>query len=86
MIPEWGKSINAYLWLSIASFFLIAVSTIYGNEKHIDLWFVSFLYGLFGFAWTVKFSAGHKRTWGQVVLLIGYVLVVIYIRMFRVVN
>ena len=61
MLPDWLERANVFIWLCAAAVLLMAVSIIYDGERYMDLWFVSFLYGLFGFAASASMKEGHAR-------------------------
>ncbi len=55
-MPDWLQKVNPYIYLSIASLVMIVFSMVYDNEKYINIWFLSYLYGILGFASSVALS------------------------------
>lgn len=75
-LPEWLKEVSVYFWLigvSLAMFVLTQDS----DPTYLDLWLVTLLYGLWGFATDKLTDYPKTRRAIQVILLVLYSLIVI---------
>lgn len=73
-LPEWLKEISVYFWLAAASLLMFAFTQ--GSHCYLDLWLITFLYGLWGFA-ADKIKNEDIRGLLQLALLVLYTVIVI---------
>ncbi len=83
-IPNWFEKINTFLYFCIASLVMIVFSMAYGNEKYINLWLFSYLYGFVMYVVTVidRGKESAMRKWELGVSILLYIIIFIYLWIF----
>lgn len=73
-LPEWLKEISVYFWLAGAGLLMFVFTQ--DSRFYLDLWLLTFLYGLWGFS-ADKLESKKVRKLIQLVLLVLYTVIVI---------
>jgi hypothetical protein len=50
MLPEWAKKASPFIWLGLVASILIGISIASHDYTYIDLWFLTFIYAVIGYA------------------------------------
>jgi hypothetical protein len=76
MIGDWLLKVSIYFWLAAGALLMFVFSLNTTGKAYLDLWLVTFLYGLWGFAVDNKIKNELARNIIHLLLLLAYTAVV----------
>lgn len=56
MRTDWTEKMSPFMWLGLMAGVLIGVSIVVNNDQYINLWFLTFIYSVAGYALDVAFE------------------------------